>query len=99
MKKNRPGWVLNVLCRPEDRESMVRLLFRHTSTIGVREETVRRYTLERRTETVSTPYGELRRKISSGCGVTREKYEYDDLAAAAKASGKSIAEVRKELAK
>ena len=97
MKKNRPGWVLNVLCRPEDREKMVRLLFRHTSTIGVREETVRRYTLERRTETVSGPCGEIRKKISSGYGVTREKFEYDDLSAAAKASGKSIAEVRGEL--
>ena len=97
MKKNRPGWVLNVLCRPEDREKMVRLLFRHTSTIGVREETVRRYTLERRTETVSGPCGEIRKKISAGYGVTREKYEYDDLSAAAKASGKSIAEVRGEL--
>lgn len=97
MKKNRPGWVLSVLCRPEDREAMVRLLFRHTSTIGVREETVRRYTLERRTETVNTPCGDVRKKISTGWGVTREKYEYDDLSAAAKSAAKSLADLRKEL--
>ena len=97
MKKNRPGWGLSVLCRPEDRESMVALLFRHTSTIGIREETVRRYTLSRRTETVHTPYGEFRKKISSGYGVTREKLEADDLAAAARSAGKSLGEIRKEL--
>ena len=97
MKKNRPGWVLSVLCRPEDRETVVRLLFRHTSTIGVRESLVKRYTLTRRTETEETAYGLVRRKVSTGWGVTREKYEFDDLAAAARASDRSLSEIRKEL--
>ena len=43
MKKNRPGVMLNVLCRPESREKMVKLLFLHTTTIGVRETRHDRY--------------------------------------------------------
>jgi hypothetical protein len=97
MKKNRPGVVLSVLAKPEDREAMVRLLFRHTATIGVRESVLRRYVLARRIETEETPFGPVRKKISDGYGVTREKYEYDDLAAAARKAGKSIAEIRKEI--
>ena len=47
MKKNRPGVMLNVLCRPEKREELVRLLFLHTTTIGVRETRHDRYILRR----------------------------------------------------
>lgn len=55
MKKNRPGVLLSVLCRACDRETMARLIFRHTTTLGIRESLQNRYTLERRTQTVSTP--------------------------------------------
>ncbi len=96
MKKSRPGTLLSLLCRPEDRETMARLLFRHTTTIGVREETVRRYTLERREEVADTPDGPVRRKISEGYGVVRVKEEYEDLARIARASGKSLSEVRQK---
>lgn len=80
MKKHRPGVLLTVLCTPQQREAMVRQLFQCTTTLGIREELCRRYTLKRRSETLDTPYGPLRRKISSGYGVTRQKPEYEDLA-------------------
>lgn len=80
MKKNRPGVLLTVLCNPKNRETMVRQIFRCTTTLGIREESCRRYTLERRTEATETPYGPLRRKIASGYGVERRKPEYEDLA-------------------
>ena len=80
MKKNRPGILLTVLCKPEHRETMVRQLFRCTTTLGIREESCRRYTLERRTETTETPWGTLRRKVASGYGAERQKPEYEDLA-------------------
>ena len=80
MKKNRPGVLLTVLCKSKHREAMVRQLFRCTTTLGIREESCRRYTLARRTETTETPYGPLRRKIASGYGVERRKPEYEDLA-------------------
>ena len=94
MKKSRLGIKLSVLCRCEDREKMAALMLRHTTTIGVREYDCRRYTLERREETVTTSYGSVRRKISAGYGVTRTKYEYEDLARIAREQGLPLEEVR-----
>ena len=97
MKKSRPGVMLCVLCAPQNREAMLRLLFRHSSTLGVREQRLRRSVLERRVETQQTPWGPVRRKISEGFGVRREKYEYEDLARIAAARGLSLEELRREL--
>ncbi|MBO4418932.1 MAG: nickel pincer cofactor biosynthesis protein LarC [Oscillospiraceae bacterium] len=94
MKKSRPGVMLCVLCKQEDRAAMTGLLFRHTTTLGVRESAMRRAVLERRTETVETEFGPLRRKIATGYGVRQEKYEYEDLARVAREQGLSIDAVR-----
>lgn len=80
MKKNRPGVLFTVLCRPAEKDKFVHLLFRHTTTLGIRESVHHRCTLTRRTETVQTPYGPVRQKVAEGYGVTRSKYEYEDLA-------------------
>lgn len=98
MKKSRPGTILCVLCHEDAKETLVRVIFRNTTTIGVREHRCSRYTLKRSFETVQTPYGEVQKKISSGYGVTREKYEYEDLARIAREQGISLAEVRKSIA-
>ncbi len=92
MKKCRPGTMLTVLCREADREEMVRLLFLHTTTIGVRESCYRRYVLDREADTRSTPWGPVRRKTSRGYGVCRWKYEFDDLSRLAKEQGVSLRE-------
>ena len=99
MKKSRPGILLTCMCRREDEEKMVELLFRHTTTLGVREHISRRFTLKRREETVETAYGPVRKKISQGHGVTRAKLEYEDLAAIAKKAGRPLEEIRKEIEK
>ena len=93
MKKSRLGTMLSLLCREEDSQRMAELLFRHTTTIGVREYACRRYTLDRTVDTVSTPYGDVRRKTSCGYGVTRKKYEYEDLARIAKDHNMALNEV------
>lgn len=98
MKKSRPGTILCVLCHEDVKEKMVRTIFRNTTTIGVREHRCSRYTLKRSFETVQTPYGDVQKKLSSGYGVTREKYEYEDLARIAREQGLSLAEVRKGIA-
>ena len=98
MKKSRPGTLLSVLCHEDQKEKLVRVIFQNTTTIGVREHSCSRYTLKRSFETVQTPYGEVQKKISSGYGVTREKYEYEDLARIAREQGISLAEVRKSIA-
>ncbi|MGI6173493.1 MAG: nickel pincer cofactor biosynthesis protein LarC [Christensenellales bacterium] len=90
MKKSRPGVLLHVLCRESDREQIVRAIFTHSATIGIRETTHRRYVLDRTVTAVSTPYGDVRRKDSVGYGMTRSKYEYDDLARIACDRGISI---------
>ena len=98
MKKSRPGTILCVLCHEDAKETLVRVIFRNTTTIGVREHRCSRYTLKRSFETVQTPYGDVQKKLSSGYGVTREKYEYEDLARIAREQGLSLAEVRKGIA-
>ena len=98
MKKSRPGTILCVLCHEDAKETLVRVIFRNTTTIGVREHRCSRYTLKRSFETVQTPYGDVQKKLSSGYGVTREKYEYEDLARIAREQGLSLAEVRKSIA-
>ena len=95
MKKGRPGTLVTVLCRQQDAEQMAALIFKYTSTIGIRTNPVSRYVLERRTEVLETPYGSVRNKVSSGYGVYREKYEYEDLARIARNEGISIAEARR----
>lgn len=97
MKKSRPGVLLTLLCRQEDREKMARLLFQHTTTLGIRETLCGRYVLERDVETVDTPMGPARRKTARGWGVERSKWEYDDLARIARAENRSLTEVERIL--
>lgn len=97
MKKSRPGTLLCVMCHESDKEKMIEMIFKHTTTIGIRENVYKRYTLDRSVETVQTRYGEIRKKISRGYGVTREKYEYEDLARAAKENNISVSQVIGEL--
>ena len=97
MKKNRPGVLLTVLCREEQRHEMTRLLFLHTTTLGVRESVCKRYILDRATETAESAYGPVRIKTASGWGVTREKAEYEDLAGIARETGVSLREAAKSV--
>ena len=97
MKKNRPGILLTCMCRPLDREKMVELLFRHTTTLGVRESAFRRYTLSRESKTIQTPDGDIRVKVSTGYGVAREKPEFEDLAKITRETGKSLSELQKNI--
>jgi len=97
MKKNRPGLLLCCLCRPEQRDEMVALLFRHTSTLGIRESLCRRYVLKRRQELVATPYGSVRIKRAEGYGLQRWKAEYDDLARICRDNDLSLEELIKQI--
>ncbi|MFZ0804964.1 MAG: nickel pincer cofactor biosynthesis protein LarC [Candidatus Sulfotelmatobacter sp.] len=79
MKKNRPGTLLTVLCKPEDAARLTELIFAETTTIGVRRRDETRQMLARRWETVPTLWGEVRIKIASMNGtVTNYAPEYED---------------------
>ena len=97
MKKSRPGILLTCLCRLEDRETMTRLMFAHTTTLGIRESLCGRYTLRRTESAVSTQYGTVRVKESRGWGVERKKPEYEDLARIARENGLTLAQAAESL--
>ena len=99
MKKSRPGVMLTCLCRADKRDEMLRCIFKHTTTLGVREYTCDRYSLTRSIETVQTRYGPVCIKTAAGYGIKRSKAEYDDLAGFARENDTTLAEIRKEINK
>jgi uncharacterized protein (TIGR00299 family) protein len=79
MKKNRPGQLITILCEPPNVSRLIDLIFRETTTIGVRTHEVRRRTLARESVTVETPFGEVCMKISRMHGsVLNATPEYED---------------------
>ena len=90
MKKNRPGTMLTILCKENQKQEFVRKIFKYTTTIGIRENLCKRYILHREEKVVNTPDGEIRVKEVSGYGVTREKKEYEDLARIARSKGTAL---------
>lgn len=94
MKKGRQGSRLSVLCRPADRERLVTLMLRETSTFGLRDETVRRVKLARRSQQVDTPFGPVSVKFGFRDGrALKATPEYEDCAARADEHGVPFREV------
>ena len=92
MKKCRPGVLLSCMCHEDRRENMIRLVFKHTTTLGIREYVCNRYTLERTERVAQTQYGQVRVKTAEGWGVKREKIEYEDAAKIANEKGLAISD-------
>lgn len=97
MKKSRPGLVFTCICRRTDRTHMAELMFRHLSTLGIRENLLHRYVLDRRIETRQTELGPVRMKIAQGFGTEKEKPELEDLKAIAQETGMTLQELRNML--
>jgi len=97
MKKNRPAVKLTCLCLNKDRDKIVGLIFKHTTTIGIRESICSRYILRRNEEIISTNWGNVRNKISEGYGSEKSKLEYEDLSKIATENNLSIEYVRKNI--
>ena len=79
MKKNRPAYQLTVICKKEDREKLEAIIFRETTTIGIRYVEMVRTILPRRTEKRQTSYGEVAVKICEGEGEVRITPEYESI--------------------
>jgi len=95
MKKNRPGTLLTVVCRPEHRTAIADIIFRETTTIGLRYSETNRECLDREHLAVETPLGSIRVKIASRNGrVLNAAPEFDDCAKAAAAHNLSVKEVQ-----
>ncbi|MHB8526887.1 MAG: nickel pincer cofactor biosynthesis protein LarC [Candidatus Acidiferrales bacterium] len=79
MKKNRPGQLVTLLCEPSNRDRLIDLLFRETTTIGIRTYEARRQTLARESVAVETPLGTIRMKVSRRNGtILNAAPEYED---------------------
>ena len=97
MKKGRPGIIFLVLSSRAAHDAVVEAVFRHTSTIGLRETVCRRHVLSRREEVLPAPDGgTMRLKVAEGYGVRREKVEHEDLARSARSMGASLMELKYE---
>lgn len=87
MKKNRPGWLLTVLCDEQEIPDLERIIFEETTTIGIRRIRMERDTLPRKSEKVMTPYGGIEVKTVS-IGSRKKVYpEYESVARAAAETG------------
>jgi len=97
MTTQRQGILLTVLCLPADREMMLDLIFRESTTFGIRERLSKRTVLERSFKTVATPFGEVRIKFGKRNGevITRSP-EIEDCRKLAKESGVSVKVVYQE---
>ena len=94
MKKDRPGTLVEVLCQADDAEALRAVLLRHSTTLGLRETIVTRYSLARTVETVETRYGPVRVKVATlPDGALKASPEHDDCAARATQYSVPVVEV------
>ncbi|MBP5590911.1 nickel pincer cofactor biosynthesis protein LarC [bacterium] len=97
MKKNRPAYMLTVLCRNSDIEKMEDIIFNHTTTIGIRRCTMERTVLEREELSVQTPYGNAKIKLLIHNNRKRFAPEYESVAEISRKTGISFGKIYNEL--
>lgn len=97
MKKNRPAYLLTVICSESDRIKLEKIIFMNTTTIGIRRSVMERTVLDRREIELESSYGKIRAKEVFGNGVRRILPEYDDVAETAEKNGKPFGEIYSEL--
>ncbi|MBR4532831.1 nickel pincer cofactor biosynthesis protein LarC [bacterium] len=97
MKKNRPAYMLTVLCRNSDVEKMEDIIFNHTTTIGIRRCTMERTVLEREELSVRTPYGNAKIKLLIHNNRKRFAPEYESVAEISRKTGISFGKIYNEL--
>ena len=99
MKKNRPAWLLTVICKEDKREALEEIIFRETTTIGIRRSVMERTILEREILTVKTAYGDAQvKKCTTGSSV-RFYPEYESAAALSRSAGVPLQDVYREIEK
>lgn len=98
-KKGRTGVILGVLCKPEDRERLAEIIFKHTTTIGIRYTEKKRMIMERHNEVVHTQYGDVNIKVSEGYGEKKVKPEYEDLKRIAREKNVALQDIKDSIYK
>lgn len=98
MKKNRPAWMLNVICSKEDIEKLESVIFKETTTIGIRRVEMERTVLKREIKKVQTVYGEALVKVCMTEGQTRYYPEYESVVKICREKGLPYPEVYEKIA-
>lgn len=93
MKKNRPAYMLSVLCKPEKEGALEEIIFSETSSIGIRRSFLDRVIMDRKEVDVKTPYGTVKGKQCTFGSITKLTPEYDSAKALAEKSGVSILDI------
>jgi len=95
MKKNRPGTLMTIIAKPEQRDAMTEIVFRESTTIGVRHQELSRECLDREMVSVATALGAVRFKVASRDGrILNAQPEFDDLAKLSEQRGIPIKDVQ-----
>ena len=97
MKKNRPAYLLNVICDESDILQLENIIFTHTTTIGIRRMKMERTILERCQKTIETQFGPVRVKEVTLNGKVRLSAECDDIAEIARRTGMPFGKIEREI--
>ncbi|MDD7718813.1 MAG: nickel pincer cofactor biosynthesis protein LarC [Eubacteriaceae bacterium] len=97
MKKGRPATRLVCMCKPDDKNRLSKLIFKHTTAIGIRINKFERIVLERSFDKAETPWGDVTVKKCMGQGTTKKKAEFEDLARIARDNDLSLREVSEKI--
>ena len=96
MKKSRLGVLLTAICHPEFQDACEAVIFRETTTLGIRRSTQERTILHREIQKVQTEYGEVQIKVAkSGQTIANVQPEYEDCAEIARVKNISWREVHR----
>lgn len=100
MKKNRPAYLLTVLCKPEDADTMQQILFANTTTIGIRRQLMQRSVLQRKADMVNTSFGtvQVKRCTLPADGTVRSYPEYESVAEICRKTGLAYQDVYYKIA-
>jgi hypothetical protein len=97
MKKNRPAFKLCIICTQLEENNITEMIFKETSTLGIRRETVNRYCLERQKQTVKLPYGEIEIKVAKLNGeIVNSSPEYESCKKLAKKTGRPLKDIYRD---
>lgn len=99
MKKNRPAFLLTVICNNTDKEKLSKCILKNTKTLGIRINSCSRLILSRNVKTVNTPLGEIEVKYSSGYDTENVKIEYESIKNFARSNNLSFLDAEKLLYK
>lgn len=97
MKKNRPAYQVNVICKKEDAEKLEEIIFRGTTTIGIRKMYMERSILKREAAEIDTPFGKMKVKVCSLQDGKRIYPEYEEVVRICRETGLSYYEVVKNI--